>query len=64
MSGRRLSGHFRGRPRDIFYGADPHNPDAVLWEFADFPHHEPMTKAERADIEAMCLADFQERRSA
>ncbi len=64
MSGRRLCGHFRGRSRDVLYWVDPHDPDAVLWHFADFPYYEPMTGAERADIEAMCLAEFQERRSA
>jgi hypothetical protein len=63
MSGRRLIGEFRGCRRDILYWADPTDPDAVLWEFADFPHHEPMTKAERADLEAACLADLRERRA-
>jgi hypothetical protein len=64
MAGRLLMTRFRGARRGVTYVTSGNDPEALSWQFADFPFYEPMTAAERADIEAICLTDLRERRAA
>ncbi len=63
MTGSVITIQFRGVARGVVYATHGNDPEGLSWWFADFPHSEAVTEAERADIETICLTDLRERRA-
>ncbi len=41
---------FCGATRQILYRMRANDPEALFWQFADLPYHEPITATEEADV--------------